>query len=137
LCYRTENGARSGDLYMALIHTAELVREEPFDCLVTLMRSARPVAQTPGCVDAVELPGNSGANHDRGRPAHLITKPSPPLPPSRPHRVCRIRRPAKFGHQNLPVGAPVTQACRRDTVQVIDMRLLEWARRGVMKFRDR
>ena len=45
--YKTENGARVGDLYMSLILTAELAGEDPFDYLVTLLRHPRPVAQTP------------------------------------------------------------------------------------------
>ena len=45
--YKTENGARVGDLYMSLILTAELAEEDPFDYLVTLLRHPRPAAQTP------------------------------------------------------------------------------------------
>jgi transposase len=45
--YKTENGARVGDLYMTLILTTELAQEDPFDYLVTLLRHPRPVAQNP------------------------------------------------------------------------------------------
>ncbi len=47
LFYKTENGARVGDLYMSLIHTAELVHVDPFDHLVALLRHPRQVAQSP------------------------------------------------------------------------------------------
>jgi len=47
LFYKTENGARVGDLYMSLIHTAELAGEDPFDYLVTLLRNPRPVERSP------------------------------------------------------------------------------------------
>ncbi len=45
--YRTENGARVGDQFMSLIHTAELCHADPFDYLVTLLRHAKQVAQSP------------------------------------------------------------------------------------------
>ena len=45
--YRTENGARVGDQFMSLIHTAELSGADPFDYLVTLLRQAKQVAQAP------------------------------------------------------------------------------------------
>ena len=42
--YRTLNGARVGDLFMTLIHTAELNKVEPFHYLVSLLRHAAKVA---------------------------------------------------------------------------------------------
>lgn len=45
--YRTRNGARVGDLFMALIHTAELADANPFDYLVQLQRHAQHVADHP------------------------------------------------------------------------------------------
>jgi hypothetical protein len=48
LFYKTENGARVGDLFMTLIHTAELEKVDPFDYLVTLQRNHREVDQSPG-----------------------------------------------------------------------------------------
>jgi len=45
--YKTENGARVGDLFMSLIHTAELNHANPFDYLVSLQRHARQLAQDP------------------------------------------------------------------------------------------
>ncbi|MGH7856504.1 MAG: IS66 family transposase [Candidatus Binatia bacterium] len=47
LFYRTENGARVGDIFMSLIHTAELNGVEPFHYLVTLLRNRDEVADAP------------------------------------------------------------------------------------------
>jgi transposase len=47
LFYKTENGARIGDLFMGLIHTAELNGANPFDYLVELMRHPKEVATEP------------------------------------------------------------------------------------------
>jgi transposase len=44
LFYRTLNGAKVGDLFMTLIHTAELHRVEAFDYLLALLRHADPRA---------------------------------------------------------------------------------------------
>jgi len=48
LFYKTQNGALVGDMYMSLIHTAELCRANVFQYLVALMRYADTVAKTPG-----------------------------------------------------------------------------------------
>jgi transposase len=45
--YRTLNGAHVGDVFMSLIHTAELNRIPPFDYLVALQRHADAVAANP------------------------------------------------------------------------------------------
>jgi hypothetical protein len=47
LFYKTCNGARVGDLFMSLIHTAELCEVNPFDYLVALQRHAVAVADSP------------------------------------------------------------------------------------------
>ncbi len=47
LFYKTQNGADVGDLFMSLIHTAELTRVHPFDYLVQLQRHSAEVQQTP------------------------------------------------------------------------------------------
>jgi transposase len=47
LFYRTLNGARVGDIFMSLIHTAELNRAGPFDYLVALLRHADQVREKP------------------------------------------------------------------------------------------
>jgi len=46
--YKTENGARVGDLFMSLIHTSELGQVNPFDYLVALQRHHDDVATSPG-----------------------------------------------------------------------------------------
>jgi transposase len=38
LFFKTQNGARVGDIFMSLIHTAELCSDDPFDYVVTLLR---------------------------------------------------------------------------------------------------
>ena len=45
--YKTRNGARVGDIYMSLIHTAELTGAAAFNYLVALLRNAEKVAATP------------------------------------------------------------------------------------------
>lgn len=47
LFYKTENGARVGDIFMSLIHTAELRGTNPFDYLVALQRNHQAVARAP------------------------------------------------------------------------------------------
>lgn len=48
LFYRTINGAHVGDIFMSLIHTAELNRIGPFEYLVALQRHGEHVAESPG-----------------------------------------------------------------------------------------
>jgi hypothetical protein len=45
--YKTENGARVGDLFMSLIHTCELNDVNPFDYLTQLQKHAKAVASCP------------------------------------------------------------------------------------------
>jgi len=45
--YKTENGARVGDRFMSLIHTAELCGVNAFDYLVALQRHPQAVAAEP------------------------------------------------------------------------------------------
>jgi hypothetical protein len=47
LFYRTERGAHVGDVYMALIYTAEFHGENPFDYLVALFEHEADVAAAP------------------------------------------------------------------------------------------
>lgn len=54
LFYKTKNGARVGDLFMSLIHTAELCKIDPFGYLVALQRHRQAVADNP----AAWLPWN-------------------------------------------------------------------------------
>jgi len=48
LFYKTENGARVGDLYMTLIHTAELAGANPFDYLTALLQQTDDTQRDPG-----------------------------------------------------------------------------------------
>ena len=48
LFYKTMNGARVGDLFMTLIHTAELAHADAFDYLTELLRHPEAVARSPG-----------------------------------------------------------------------------------------
>ena len=45
--YKTENGARVGDLFMSLIHTCELNKANPFDYLTQLQKHAEAAALNP------------------------------------------------------------------------------------------
>jgi transposase len=47
LFYKTENGARVGDLFMSLIHTCQLCSVNPFGYLTTLRRHAKQLAEAP------------------------------------------------------------------------------------------
>jgi transposase len=47
LFYRTQRGATVGDIFMTLIHTAELHHENPFHYLTELQRNHKAVAQCP------------------------------------------------------------------------------------------
>jgi hypothetical protein len=47
LFFKTQHGARVGDIFMSLIHTAESNRHNPFDYLVALQRHAIDVAAAP------------------------------------------------------------------------------------------
>ena len=48
LFYKTLNGARVGDVFMSLIHSAELNAQMPFEYLVALLRHHEAVAEAPG-----------------------------------------------------------------------------------------
>ena len=45
--YKTEKGARVGDLFMSLIHTCELCHENPFDYLTELQKHTLLLATAP------------------------------------------------------------------------------------------
>ena len=47
LFYKTRNGAQMGDLFMSLIHTAELCGANPFDYLTELQRHSEELVQNP------------------------------------------------------------------------------------------
>jgi len=69
LFYKTLNGAHVGDVFMSLIHTAELNEVEPFDYLVTLLRHGKTVGKAP----ADWMPWNY-----RATSARLGAGPAPP-----------------------------------------------------------
>jgi hypothetical protein len=69
LFYKTENGAAVGDLFMSLIHTAELGKVDPFDYLVQLQHHATQLKANP----AQWMPWNY-----RDTLAALSTGPDPP-----------------------------------------------------------
>ena len=47
LFYKTENGARVGDIFMSLIYTAELSRVNPFDYLTQLQKHPEELRRSP------------------------------------------------------------------------------------------
>ena len=47
LFYKTENGARVGDIFMSLIYTAELSRANPFDYLTQLLKHPEELQRSP------------------------------------------------------------------------------------------
>jgi hypothetical protein len=47
LFYKTQNGARVGDIFMSLIHTAELNRVNAFDYLTELLRHPAKIKRDP------------------------------------------------------------------------------------------
>jgi hypothetical protein len=75
LFYKTLNGAHVGDLFMSLIHTAELNSVEPFEYLVALLRHHEDVAVNP----ANWMPWNY-----KDALGRLTQGPSPPTCSARP-----------------------------------------------------
>ena len=65
LFFRSQRGARVGDIYMALIYTAELHGENPFEYLVALLTHPADVAADP----AAWLPWTFRATLARASPA--------------------------------------------------------------------
>ena len=65
LFYKTESGARVGDLFMSLIHTAELSGANAFHYLTELQQHAGDLAQHPGAW----MPWNYMATLERAAPA--------------------------------------------------------------------
>jgi len=45
--YKTQNGARVGDLFMSLIYTCQLMKESPFEYLTTLIDNTPAIATRP------------------------------------------------------------------------------------------
>ena len=59
LFYKTQNGARVGDLFMSLIYTCQLNQANPFDYLTQLQRHHQPRRPRPQRVAPVELRGDA------------------------------------------------------------------------------
>jgi len=81
--FKTENGARVGDIFMSLIHTTELNGENPFEYLLALQRHADKVRTMPSdwmpwnfrsALPAGSMPGASHRPDDTS----LSTGPDPP-----------------------------------------------------------
>jgi hypothetical protein len=85
LFYKTEHGARVGDIYMSLIHTAELHRQNPVHYLTTLFRHSKEVAAAP----TEWLPWNykDALARLHGREAAAANHAAPPLTPPPPRSV--------------------------------------------------
>jgi len=56
--YKTQNGARVGDLFMSIIHTCEMNKVNPFDYLTQLQKHAQTAASDPVVLNgfAVDFP---------------------------------------------------------------------------------
>ncbi|MCC6220806.1 MAG: transposase [Deltaproteobacteria bacterium] len=74
LFFRSLNGARVGDIFMSLIHTAELHQINTFDYLVALQRNYKDLAQNP----TLWMPWNYQIRLTE------ITTPNTPIPPPDP-----------------------------------------------------
>jgi len=74
LFFKTDAGARVGDLYLSLIYTAHLADVSPFDYLVALGRHAAAAAAHPGAW----MPWSYAQARDR------LETPEPPPPASQP-----------------------------------------------------
>ncbi|MBM3270318.1 MAG: hypothetical protein FJZ01_22010 [Candidatus Sericytochromatia bacterium] len=67
--YKTQNGARVGDIYMTLIHSAELAGVPAFDYLLALLRNAKAVAEHPADWMPWNYTARSGQDEAKGPPA--------------------------------------------------------------------
>ncbi len=64
--YKTQNGARVGDIYMTLIHSAELAGVPAFDYLLALLRNAEAVADHPADWMPWNYTARSGPDEAKG-----------------------------------------------------------------------
>ncbi|PYT91922.1 MAG: hypothetical protein DMG41_00935, partial [Acidobacteria bacterium] len=62
LFYKTQNGARVGDLFMSLIYTCQLCRANAFDYLTELQKHRRELFRSP----AEWMPWNYRNTLERG-----------------------------------------------------------------------
>ena len=140
LFYKTQNGARVGDLFMSLIHTAELSGADPFRysrrCSPTPPRDGRQ----PLPLDALELSRRTGHQRAGDRPARVARLLSfhapPPCHPGPRHATGR-RRPGQSQRNpgNRRAYAPVPKghdlrlharptSCARAQIWTLRQRLL-------------
>ena len=71
LFYKTQNGAHVGDVFMSLIHTAELNRVDAVRLPRRAAASPRQGRRESRRVDAVELPQQPHATRSSSRPAEV------------------------------------------------------------------
>ena len=105
LFYQTDNGARVGDLFMSLIHTAELCDANPSTTSSRCSATPRPRPPAPatGCRGATRRPATASRSWNRRRP------PPTPDPISALHRPsARLSHPdaqrPQAGCARLPEG---------------------------------
>ena len=80
LSYKTLNGARTGDLFMSLIHTCRLNGVNPFDYLLAIATHARGRQTGPEGLAAVEL---SEVTRQRGQQLRHAPRPHAAWPGGR------------------------------------------------------
>ena len=76
LFYKTANGARTGDLFMSLIHSCELCDANPFDYLTQLQQHAADLENKP----SAWMPGITAKRFDAGMMSASIPARSAMIP---------------------------------------------------------
>ena len=138
LFYKTQNGARVGDLFMSLIYTCQLNQANPFDYLTELQRHAEALADEPRALDAVELPRRAGLSVDESGRAVRVD------PPGRRQRhaesrPCRSARPSPgepvpSRKPSGPTAALRQALARRKKAELVDVLVeLAEADRGILR----
>ena len=95
LFYKTQNGARVGDLFMSLIYTCQLNEANPFDYLTELQRHADAGRGQPGAVDALELPRSADGGGERPRAVNDRRSHRQAPAPARPRQAPRRQAPRR------------------------------------------
>ncbi len=124
LFYRSERGAEIGDMFMSLIHTAELRGEKTLDFLTAVLRHEKAVAQAPADWLPWTYRASRAAVNNTHSPERLQHGPSAgrqnatndgePRWPLPLHAAPRL---------SLPWRPPsLTHACRKDTTVVANTR---------------
>jgi hypothetical protein len=104
LFYRSQRGARVGDVCMTLIYTAELHRQNPFHYMTALLEHEAAVAADP----AAWLPWNYLHALARASPATISH-------PMQPRSRCRERRPRHVAADEWHDGHPDAKHRQRRT----------------------